>query len=302
MTSTMNNKHAFLIIAHNQPELLRRLVELLDDERNDIYVHADKKMKDFNAAELSAVCKRSSLYILPKRISVHWGGYSIIRVEMELLKAATRQGHYAYYHLLSGVCMPIKPQDAIHQFFKENEGKEFIDLWELKRTTYSRFHYYTVLPEGERNFLTRLLNNAVKGLLMLLHIKMNRDVDFHYGSQWFSITDGFARYITSQEDWVDKVFSHSSTCDEVFVPTLLFRSPYANNVYTQRDSADRAVGNMRFIDWTRGTSIRHPYTFTMEDYGLLRDAPQLFARKFSIETSGELVDAIYDRLIKGEGL
>ena len=32
----MNEKHAYLIIAHNQPELLKKLVELLDDERNDI--------------------------------------------------------------------------------------------------------------------------------------------------------------------------------------------------------------------------------------------------------------------------
>ena len=292
----MNARHAYLIIAHNQPELLEKLVALLDDERNDIYIHADKKMKGFNATALSAVCKRSTLYVLPKRISVHWGGYSIIRVEMELLKAATRQGGYTYYHLLSGVCLPIKSQDTIHRFFEANEGKEFIDLWELKKTTYSRFHYYTVLPEGERNFLTRLLNNAVKGILMLLHIKMNKEVDFHYGSQWFSITDGFARYITSQEAWVDKVFAHSSTCDEVFVPTLLFRSPYANNVYAQRDSDNLAIGNMRFIDWTRGTSIRHPYTFTIEDEELLESVPHLFARKFSIETDRMIVDKIYDHL------
>lgn len=298
----MSARHAYLIIAHNQFELLRKLVGLLDDERNDIYVHADKKMKDFDAAALSAMCRKSVLHILPERISVHWGGYSIIRVEMELLKAATRQGEYAYYHLLSGVCLPIKSQDAIHRFFDKNKGKEFVDLWELKKTTYSRFHYYTVLPEGERNFLTRLLNNAVKGILMLLHIKMNKDVDFHYGSQWFSITDGFARYIISQEDWVDKVFAHSSTCDEVFVPTLLYRSPYASNISGQRDGDDRAVGNMRFIDWTRGTSIRHPYTFTIEDYDLLKDVPHLFARKFSIETDRIVVDRICNNLTTNKDL
>lgn len=292
----MNERHAYLIIAHNQFELLKKLIALLDDERNDIYIHADKKMKSFNVTELSAVCKKSSLYVLPKRFSVHWGGYSIIRVEMELLKAATLQRNYAYYHLLSGVCLPIKSQDVIHRFFDENKGTEFIDLWKLKKTTYSRFHYYTVLPEGERNFLTRLLNNAVKGILMLLHIKMNKDVDFRYGSQWFSITDGFARYITSQEAWVNNVFSHSSTCDEVFVPTLLFKSPYANNVSAQRDNNDRAIGNMRFIDWTRGTSIRHPYTFTIEDYDLLMSVPHLFARKFSLQTDNMIVDRIYEKL------
>lgn len=292
----MENKHAYLIIAHNQFELLKKLIMLLDDERNDIYIHADKKMKDFDSAALSAICKKSTLRVLPQRISVHWGGYSIIRVEMELLKHATEHGHYAYYHLLSGVCLPIKPQDVIHRFFKENQGTEFIDLWKLKTSTYSRFHYYTILPEGERNFLTRILNHAVKGILMLLRIKMNKDVDFHYGSQWFSITDGFARFITSKEEWVDKVFSHSSTCDEVFVPTLFYMSPFVNNLSAQRDSNDQIIGNMRFIDWTRGTSIRHPYTFTIEDYELLQEVPHFFARKFSIDTDKEIIDKIFNQL------
>ena len=298
----MNEKHAYLIIAHNQPELLKKLVELLDDERNDIYIHADKKMKCFDANELHAVCKRSQLHILPQRISVHWGGYSIIRVEMELLKAATQQGHYAYYHLLSGVCLPIKSQESIHYFFDEHGDMEYVDLWEMKKTTYSRFHYYTVLPEGERNFFTRLLNNAVKGILMLLRIKMNKDIDFHYGSQWFSITDGFARYITSQEKWVNKVFSHSSTCDEVFIPTLLFKSPYKKSISTQRNTEGKIIGNMRFIDWTRGTSIRHPYTFTIDDYELLRDAPHLFARKFDTKTDREIIERIYTHLMADKKL
>ena len=35
--------HAYMIIAHNQFELLERLIAALDDERNDIYIHIDKK-------------------------------------------------------------------------------------------------------------------------------------------------------------------------------------------------------------------------------------------------------------------
>lgn len=40
---TKNPRHAYCIIAHNQPRLLWRLLSLLDDERNDIYLHIDKK-------------------------------------------------------------------------------------------------------------------------------------------------------------------------------------------------------------------------------------------------------------------
>lgn len=32
-------KHAFLIIAHNEYPILEVLLSMLDDERNDIYLH-----------------------------------------------------------------------------------------------------------------------------------------------------------------------------------------------------------------------------------------------------------------------
>ena len=47
-------KHAFLIIAHNEYPILEVLLSMLDDERNDIYLHIStneqwayiKKLKD----------------------------------------------------------------------------------------------------------------------------------------------------------------------------------------------------------------------------------------------------------------
>ena len=34
-------KHAYLIIAHNEYPVLETLVSMIDDERNDIYLHID---------------------------------------------------------------------------------------------------------------------------------------------------------------------------------------------------------------------------------------------------------------------
>lgn len=36
-------KHAYLIMAHNDIPLLRKLIEILDYPDNDIYLHIDKK-------------------------------------------------------------------------------------------------------------------------------------------------------------------------------------------------------------------------------------------------------------------
>ena len=41
-----NKKHAYLIIAHNNWKQLSLLLSVLDDERNDIYIHIDKKSKN----------------------------------------------------------------------------------------------------------------------------------------------------------------------------------------------------------------------------------------------------------------
>lgn len=43
----MSNKHAYLIMAYDNFEQLRKLIEVLDDERNFLFVHIDKKAKQY---------------------------------------------------------------------------------------------------------------------------------------------------------------------------------------------------------------------------------------------------------------
>lgn len=39
-------KHAFLVMAHKDDEVLHTLMRILDDERNDIFIHMDAKRVD----------------------------------------------------------------------------------------------------------------------------------------------------------------------------------------------------------------------------------------------------------------
>ena len=52
-------KHAYLIIAHNNFYILEKLLRLLDDERNDIYIHIDKKVNNFDFDYFGDLCKKS---------------------------------------------------------------------------------------------------------------------------------------------------------------------------------------------------------------------------------------------------
>ena len=181
-------RHAYLILAHTNFGQLRKLLELLDDPRNDIFVHVDGKA-DFDETQWKDACRSSRLTFTDRRLKVHWGGVSIMRAELLLLKTATQAGPYDYYHLLSGMDLPIKDQDTIHAFFDAHGGTEFLNFWNFKKTTRSRFSYYTLFPEGAGYFLTNLANNIFKGLQMAVGYRINRDVDFRFASQWFRTRD-----------------------------------------------------------------------------------------------------------------
>ena len=71
-------KHAYLIMAHHRFDLLKKLIIDLDDERNDIFLHVDKKAKGFNEQELQNSIGHANL-ICVSRMNVHWGGYSQIK-------------------------------------------------------------------------------------------------------------------------------------------------------------------------------------------------------------------------------
>ena len=123
-TANRHKKHSYLIISHGNIKILEMLLSAIDDDCNDIFVQVDKKAEEFPFAKIRDTVHRSKITFI-ERISVNWGGYSLAKVEFELLKEATKTEH-AYYHLLSGVDFPLMSQDAIHCFFDENAGKEFI--------------------------------------------------------------------------------------------------------------------------------------------------------------------------------
>ncbi len=291
-------RHAYLILAHNNFAQLRKLIELLDDPRNDIFIHIDKKAKFNPQKGWNTVCKYSKLTFLQKRLKVNWGGASIMHSEIALLKAATSAGNYDYYHLLSGMDLPIKDQDTIHAFFSKNAGKEFIDYWEVNDDMMNRVIWYTPFNERERNFIFHAINKTCRILQKIAGHSINQNIDFKYASQWFSITDGLAKYIISKEEWLTEVFDHTIICDEIFLPTVTWMSPFKDNIFGMNDGHQNGNGNMRFIDWSRGGDIRHPWTFRNDDWERLMNVPYLWARKFNEKVDNEIIDRIYRKLKK----
>ena len=72
-----------------------------------------------------------------------WGSYSLVECELFLLRQATKNRKYDYYHLISGMDLPLKPQKEIHEIFDKSNNIEYIhfDAPEIDSEVYSCLHY-----------------------------------------------------------------------------------------------------------------------------------------------------------------
>ena len=286
--------HAYMIIAHNQFELLEKLIRSLDDERNDIYVHIDAKVNDFDFEYFKSIAKRSRLIFTDERVNITWGDFSQVKCEMVLLRNAVNgensDNPYTYYHLISGVDLPIKTNDEIHNFFAEHNGKEFIHFSKNEPSPYfeNRIKYYHFFRK-KRNLFSKILAQLTLRLQMLVGINRlkNNDLIVQKGTNWFSITSDFAKYVISKSDEIEKIFDFSYCCDEVFLQTIFVNSPFKNNLFMPNCNNNQ-FACARLIDWDRG----NPYVWRKEDYDLIKASPCMFARKFDMSVDSEIIDML----------
>lgn len=292
-------KHAYLIMAHNEFYILEKLIKLIDDNDNDIYIHIDKKVKNFDFEKYKNLSLKSKI-VFTKRINVSWGGDSQIKCELLLLEAAIKN-NYDYYHLLSGVDLPLKKQKEIHQFFKDNNGKEFVHFTyfhPINDERISRVKYYHLFCKNIRSsskvksFISSKLYNLIKKIQIKININRVKNEEFMYGANWFSITNNFAHYVLDKKRYIKKRFKKTHCADEIFLQTICYNSPYYDNLYLKKDDDYKQI--MRFIDWNRG----NPYTFKIDDLNELINSEMLFARKFSSKVDKEIIDKIYETVIK----
>lgn len=271
-------KHAYLIIAHNEFEVLKRLVDALDDMRNDVFIHFDRKVK----RPPHIKTKFAGLHILTNRIDVRWADVSMVEAEFLLFETAFAKGGYDYYHLLSGVDLPIKSQNQIHRFFAENAGKEFIGFFQgdiseeiARRVQYIHlFARYFREKKGVANIGRRILRALFLRFQTIFGIKRNQHKEFKKGTQWISATNDFVKYLLSKKESVLEMYHNTFCCDEIFVQTLCWNSPFRSKLF---DASNEGRGCMRYIGWKNNDLP----PFTIADFDAIMQSEALFARKFS---------------------
>lgn len=281
-----NGRHAFLVMSRSYSHQLNFLLEQLDYSDNSIYLHVDKKAKS-NGINLYYP-KHASIHEIDRE-DVNWAAFSLVKVELSLLKEASKDGPYEYYHLLSESDLPIKSNAKIHEYF-EDKDIEFVNIESInQKNDIRRIKYFFPLQEkaGKKHGTYWAMQKILMYIQMILHINRLKGNNFKLyakGSEWFSITDDFVNYILSQEKVILKVFNYGQATDEMFIQTLLMNSSFKDKI------SNVSQGNLRFIQWKKGNSPQ--VLIYPEDAKKMVSSECMFARKFNFNTGNELMRKI----------
>lgn len=291
---------AYLVLAHKDPQLLKRTVETLSCGDCAFFIHVDQKSDLGDFAEI----RGHNVFFSHKRLPVYWAGFSIVDATLVLLRQAMGASQkFDYVVLLSGSDYPLRSRGYIHKFLDKSHGLEFISMVQIPNETYgmplSKLNRIWYEPDKPvRRLATRAL--AKVGLAQRDYRKHLGSLVPYGGSQWWTLTREACHYILafiSSNGHVEKLFRTAPTSDETFFHTILGNSPFRS----------RARRSLTYADWSAGpnhpTTISEKHLALFEAQGWVWDddiwgsGEALFARKFSGMDFGllERTDAMIKR-------
>lgn len=303
-------KHAFLIIAHNNWNQLKRMIETLDSDLCDFYIHVNSNVDMPKSIDFSESTRRSKVFFTP-RVPIVWGKYGICNASLVALNASYQNGGgYDYYHLLTGSDIPLCSMKELDSFFEANifnnpSGQiktNYISAGKPNTRMALRVKCYNsfISHWSDANRFTRKLATSSNTLLCYIQrfagidrLK-NSGVDLYCGSSWWSITHEFAEYYLSKSDWAMKQFGRATFAADEFVPqTVIMNSEFRDSRYEPKKGIHT---NLRLLDFDAGNGYGSPKVWTIDDKEILTSTKDLFARKFDQNIDNEIIEFLLDRI------
>lgn len=276
---------AVLILAHKNPEQIKRLVNRLQHPAIKVFIHADKK------SGLAKATFDSDLSLIKNSAAVYWGDFSPVQATLNGMKEISEAlKQFDFFILLSGQDYPIKSLEKLVHFLEKNKNKEFIDHrpiskegWEKAMGRYQYYHY-----RRNKNVAKWAFFKGVKLLMKISGIKRKPPFPIWGGSQWFTISFNAFSYILDYAKRNPGYLSFMKRCnftDEMFFQTILLNSIFKDNCVNN---------NLRYIDWNESSvkKVRNPKVLSMEDWNAIRNSKAFFARKFDTNIDKEILDKI----------
>lgn len=280
---------AHLILAHNRPLQLERLVKRLIYPETDIYIHLDKKSDLTKFVHLESL---PNVFFISKRTKVTWGDYSMVTATLESMEQILNTPHqYCHINLLSGQDYPLKGAAEIQRFLFSNSGKTFMKSFSIYEDWKEAIERLTKYHFGEYNYPFKY---KIQGVLnkILPHKKLPNNLNAYGLSQWVTIAPEHARYVINylkENRAVERFFKMTWGADELVFQTILLNSIWKDHIVNEY---------LRYIKFPKGGS--RPIVFTMEDAEDLMVSERFYARKFDIDIDRDVldyIDAAIDRVV-----
>lgn len=282
-------KLAYLLLAHKNQVQLKRLVDALDCTNTYFFIHIDKKTNIDSFIQQFDLKAKQNVFFCPKQEQVSWGGFGMILATVALLRMFETSGIDAdYVVLLSGQDFPIKSNEDIFSFFKENYGRNFIENKPIYNKVIKDYRHGLYRIENwfwsEKFGINRSMQLVKWQEKLGIRRKFIKGIVPYWGSQWWSLHKECIKFILSQCNTNNKTYlfyKNSFIADEMLFQTLIMNSEFKNTVVNN---------NYTFIKWNRGPITCK--TLTKEDLSELIQSDNIFARKFDISNDSEVIKYI----------
>ena len=284
----------YLILAHTNLSQVDKLIAALQGDNTKFFLHIDKKV---SAAEWRglAFTSNTSVRLIRERASVNWGGYSMIRASLELIRAAIAEGTTGYFVLLSGQDFPVKSNSEITRFLENNYPSEFMTYWSLP--------YASWQAGGLNRIRQHWLVDQIgyKASRILYHVQRLFGWQRRYpagqelfgGSQWWCLTDTCLNYVLSfldQHPEFTGFYKSTLAPDEMFFQTIIMNSSFRERMVND---------NLRFLKFN-GTDF-HPATLDYADLDAALSSSALWARKFNEQEENNILHDLKKMLAGDNG-
>src|SRR3954454_18339911 len=241
---------AYLIVAHHEPDILRRLVLSLSAEWSRFFIHIDKKVDVRPLVE--ALADVPDVTFVEARVPVYWGGWSQVRATLSLIDAAVMSSQpFSRFVLLSGVCHPVKTNREIRDTLL-NSRFEYMNAYPMPNEKYEKpltrlTQWYFEGGDRMSGFKARCIRRLNRlaissGLTRSINNGLG-ELTPYAGSNWWALTNDAIDLI--QETIKMKpnmlaLYKYSLCPDESFFQTIIANSRLH----------DRIKPGLTFTDWS----------------------------------------------------
>lgn len=271
-------KIAFIVLAYKFPKQLDFLLSRLVSENHFFFIHIDLR-SDIAVFEEVLRKYQNSIFLLP-RSKTYWGSYNCVKVVRQGLELAfDHQMQFDYFIHLSGQDLPLKPNDAIDSFFKENRDTSFINFNELSsnklrnRLLNCKFFISDVrytLKYPHSHFLLGYMGVIWKYLISYF----DKRFTYFESEFYFSINRNLAGLLLTEfrnNRLLTFRLQFSEIPEEIVIATLIGQIPNYKDLIS--------LDEFRLFSW-KGNS-KSPVELNYKSYLSLLNSKYLFARKFN---------------------